>query len=219
MSVTQPNVSINLTINSGCSGLFVTDITGIYNSITNTGGYGLPGGPTVNDVTGLKIIFIYNSQSNSITYNFTLTSGIISAASLTIASGTPADILSQLPSITWPFITRFDLTGDYGIIIPTFEDDIYSVQYTITGTSPDDFSFEAIRNITIDCQTQCCVDKKWIAIDFNCTCDSNALQLAFYGQALLNQSKNAAFYGDLDNAVLALTKAKALCTTQDCGCS
>ncbi len=219
MAVTQPNVSIDLTINTGCGGVSLTDTTGVYNGTTNTGGYGLPNGPTVNNVTGVEIIFTYNSQSNDITYNFTVVSGVITAATLTIASGTPADILTALPSTAWPFTIPFDLTGDYGVTIPTFADDIYSAEYTITGTSPDVFSFTAVRNISVECQTQCCIDKKWIAIDFNCNCDNNLLQTAFYGQALLNQADNAATYGDLDNAILALTKAKALCTTQECGCS
>lgn len=219
MSVTQPNVTIALTVNTGCTGISLEDTTGLYNAVTNTGGYGLPSGPAINDVTGVVIVVTYNLQSNSITYDFTLVSGVITAATLAIASGTPASILSLLPSTVWPFTDPFDLSGDYGITIPTFEDDIFSVSYTISGTvSATPFEFEAIRNLSVDCITRCCIDKKWVALDPSCDCNSDKLTTALYGEGLLKRATYAAQYADLAGAVDALTRAKALCTTQECGC-
>lgn len=220
MPVTQPNITINLSINTGCTGLSLTDNTGTYDPVTNTGGYGLPGGPAISDITGLSVVLTYNTLSNNITYTFILVSGVITDATLSIAGGTPVDIQTQLPSTVWPFILPFNLTGSYGVTIPTFADDVFSVAYTITGTvSATPFSFEAIRNQTVSCQTQCCIDKKWAALDLICDCNGDKMQRAFYGQALLNQANTASTkFGDLANSIIALNQAKALCPTTDCGC-
>jgi len=210
-TVTQPNITISLSVNTGCSGISLTDITGNY-AVTNTGGYGLPSGPAINDVTTVTIDVMYNTLGGSLTYAFTVLNGVIQTATLAIAGGTPTSILGSLPSTAWPFVTPFDLTGDYGITIPTFEDDIFSVTYTVAGTvGITAFSFQTISNLSVSCQTQCCLDKKWIDVDLDkdCSCD------AFYGQALLNQATYSAQYADLAKAVDSLNKAKALC---DCGC-
>lgn len=219
MAVSQPNVTIELTVNTGCSGLSLTDVTGLYDDPDNTGGYGLPSGPGVNDVVTVTVILSYNSLSNDVTYVFTVSSGTITAATLAISSGTPVSILTELPSTVWPFTDPFDLTDGYGITLPDFEDDVYSVSYTIEGTvSAVAFEFEAVANILVECQTRCCIDKKWLNLDPDCCCENLCDTKAFLGEALLKKATYSAQYGDLNGAVLALNKAKALCNTLDCRC-
>ena len=56
MAVSRPDLEINIVVGTQDSSIVVDDITGTYNPATNTGGYGLPDGPTANDVTALRVI-------------------------------------------------------------------------------------------------------------------------------------------------------------------
>ena len=229
MAVSEPNLTIVLSKNDACTEFNLTDTTGQYDGVTNFTGYGLPGGPACpsdgssTDIQTLEVILTYNSAGTSITYSFELTDSIeITAATLAIEAGTPVDILDQLPSTVWPFVLPFNLVGDYGVIIPTFQDDIYSVSYTISGeVSAEAFEFTTIENKEIVCATECCKNKKFVEIDWNCDCATDKSKEANLLQTYLYQIPAAISLGDLSSAVTALNQAKWLCDSSigGCGCS
>lgn len=218
MSVTSPDCSIELAINTGCTELSMEDTTGNYPVAPN--GYGLPGGPEINDVTEVSITATYSLLSITLEYVFTVLNGTITAATLSIDSATPVDIFSALASTVWPFTTvPFVLTDDYGPEMPEFTDDIVSVTYEVSGeVAAEAFSVSTSARISIDCNTTCCRDKKFINLDPNCGCNPDALINALYIDALLKQATFSAQYNYTDRAVAALQKATELCDG-DCGCS
>lgn len=222
MAVTAPNLTITVTTNDSCDELILEDVTGAYNALTNALGYGLPGGPDEADVTGVEIVMSYATLGTTLTYDFTVAAGVITAATLAIGSGTPASILSSLPSTAWPFDSTnpFNLIGDYGITIPEFEDDVFTTTYTITGeiAGPEPFDFETTVYTPVTCNSRCCVNKKWVAIDPNCGCSNEAYKTAMYGESLLMQVEIAAEEGSLDTALAALEQLRLLCDQEDCGC-
>ena len=141
MAVTAPNFTIILSVDSGCSELNLVDSTGEYSALTNPLGYGLPSGPSTTDVTGCEIVVTLNTLGTTLTYDFTIASGVVAAATLAIGSGTPTSILSSLTSTAWPFIVDvnpFNLVGDYGVTIPEFTDEIFKVEYNITEEALED---------------------------------------------------------------------------------
>jgi hypothetical protein len=214
----RPDVSITLEVTNDCESLLLTDDTGTYNSVTNPEGYGLTGGPAVNDVTGVEIVLTYDTQETSITYNFTVASGVITAATLGVEDETPTDILSELVSTTWP-LTDFDLVLDYGVTIPTFELGVHSVDYTITGTyNSSSFSFTTSKSILNECSANCCIQKMFAEIDVNCGCASEAIDKANRAKGYLMAARYGAQSGKTDEAVKALNKANELCEG-GCGCN
>ncbi len=223
MSVSQPNITIELDENASCTALALADVTGIYGVDGNVDGYGLSNGPTVNDIVTVTIILTYNSLGTDITFVFTVNSGVITACTLAVSSGTPVDIFDQLVSTAWPFTidVPFNFFEDYGVSIPPFADEIFSVTYTVEGTVPDVFDFEAIANKAVVCASQCCIDKKFLEMDWSCDCAGDKIQHAMYGQALINQVLSAVAIGDLTTGLAALAKVKTICsdTAGGCGCS
>ncbi len=221
MSVTSPTLNIILTVQDGCYGLTLTDSTGEYPSAEN--GYGLPGGPTINDVTTVTIDVSYGSLNTIVEYVFTVASGTITLATVSVGGGSPEDITSALTSTDWPFTSGFDLTKAYGnTALPDFADDVYIAAYTIEGTHEvlaflfEDFSFSASVKKTVACAAQCCIEKKFMALDPGCNCSGEATITAMYGQSLLYQSTYSADNGYTDKAISALAQAQKLC---DSGCN
>lgn len=223
MPVTQPNLTIDLSVNSGCTELNLVDATGEY-SPTNLLGYGLPGGPDTTDVTGCEIVVTLNTLSTTLTYDFTIASDVITAATLTIGSGTPANILTSLTSTDWPFVASvnpFNLVGDYGVTIPEFTDEIFKVEYNITGeiAGPEAFDFTTTAYEPVICNSRCCIDKKFQAIDVNCACSDDKITDALYGETLIKQVEIASEQGDLTSALQSLEQLRVLCGSEGgCGC-
>jgi len=221
MPATQPNLTIDVYTNSGCSELLLQDTTGEYDVNTNVGGYGLPGGPTLDDITLCEIIVTYNSLGAYITYSFTVLSQLIVAATLAVGGGAPTNILTSLPSTVWPFeaANPFNLVDGYGVTLPTFTDDVFKVEYSIEGTVPDTFDFDTIAYEPVVCNSRCCINRKFIALDPSCGCSNDKIKSALYGEALLNQVEIAAEQGDLTGALQALSELNKLCGQEgDCGC-
>jgi len=227
MAVSSPNLSISLTKNDACTSIIFEDTTGEYGVDGNTDGYNISGGPAHDDVTGFTIVITYNKLPTTITYDFTVAAHIISAATLQIASGTPANILAELPSVnlTFPFtsINPFDLFADYGVAIPEFTDDIYTVSYTIDGeiAGPESFTFTTEESLAVLCASQLCVNQKFAELDWTCECASKKSQQALLGQALINQVGASVDLGDLSVGISALERLASLCENSvgGCGCA
>lgn len=222
MAVSTPNLTIVVTQNSGCSGISLYDATGLYNAGTNPGGYNLPSGPDINDITTVTITVQYRDFGSTVQYVFTVASTVITDATLSLGGATPTNIFSSLTSTVWPFASTlpFDLTGEYGVTLPTFGDDIYSITYQIEGETDtlEAFDFSTIFNLPVTCNTQCCADKKWAAIDPTCDCSSDKYDQVSYIQSLIYQVMSVKSTGDLTASLAALREAKTKCELTDCGC-
>jgi len=222
MAVSPPLLTIQLDTSSDCTTINLSDTTGIVGDMGNTTGYGGSNGVAVNDVTTVTIVVTYGSLATTITYVFTVASGVITACTLKIASGTPANILTELVSTAWPFTTSvpFSLFGDYGVVIPNFTDDVYTVSYQIEGTNvtPEVFDFTTQENKVVLCAAQLCINKKFADIDWACECSSDKSKQAMLGQSYINQITASVGLGDLTTALSALEKVNRLCDTANGGC-
>ena len=223
MAVTQVNLTIDVSVNSGCSELNLVDATGDYGP-TNPLGYGVPGGPTTADVTGNEIVVTFNTLGTYITYDFTIASNVITAATLAIGSGTPANILSSLTNTDWPFladVNPFNLVGDYGVTLPEFTDEIFKVEYNITGeiAGPESFDFDTVAYEPVICNSRCCINKKFQASDPSCACSNDKVTQALLGETYIKQVEIASEQGDLTTALSALEQLRLMCAQEGgCGC-
>lgn len=226
MPVSPINLTISLAKNSACTSILLTDITGVVGTNGNTDGYDISGGPAHDDVTDLTIVVTYNSLPTTITYAFTLVNHAVTACTLAIGAGTPANIFANLnPSnLVFPFeaANPFSLFADYGVNIPDFIDDVYTVSYQIEGiVSLETFDFTTEESLAVVCASQLCVNQKFASLDWGCECASDKAKTAMLGQAYINQVASSVALGDLTTAVSALNKVKTLCDVTDggCGCS
>lgn len=221
MAVTQPNLGITLSVLTGCSGLQLVDTTGTYNAITNPGGYGAPGGVAVNDVTTVKITLTYASMATTAAYVFTVSSGTITAATLSLGGATAVDIFSSITNTAWPFTSTnpFNLTGNYGVILPTFADDVFSCNYEIIGSNGGgNFDFITAYTLPVGCNLACCVSKKYQALDPTCSCCNSKRQEADYVNSLYLQFMYAAAANNVSDALAALREAQRFCGANSGGC-
>ncbi len=214
MAVTQPNLTIELTENTGCTGLSVAD---------TTDDYGVDNNPAVNDVTSVTVSVEFGSLEASIVYVFTVANAVITDCALSVEGGTPENIFSNLTSTVWPFTTTtpFDLTADYGVTLPTFADDIFTVNYEISGTAGlDEFTYTTTKGKAVLCNSRCCLDKLWIAIDPTCSCSNDAMSEAMLGESLYNKAYWSAIYLDISGALEAMASLNRLCDSNcgGCGC-
>lgn len=226
MAVSRPDLEINIVVGTQDSSIVVDDITGTYNPATNTGGYGLPEGPTVNNVTALRVILLNQSDGWYLTYSFTIDNGTITAATLGVSGATATSILSEMSSTAWPFITAvnaFDLTADYGVTIPTLSAGVYQATYTIVGTAtgslgtPEAFSYTTSEQPVLSYDLCCCIDNLFIeAAGCDCGCDKGdrAMKARYY----LTLARYAANNGDTELATNNFEKASELCDGNCAGC-
>jgi len=118
-------------------------------------------------------------------------------------------------------VGTFDLFDDYGVTIPAFTDDIYTVSYKIEGTTPDVFDFETEDTSVVLCASQLCVNQRFASLDWSCECSSTKAKQAMQGQSLIYQVSSSVALGDLSVALSSLEDLKRLCDTSagGCGCS
>ncbi|MFA7287688.1 MAG: hypothetical protein WC055_02310 [Melioribacteraceae bacterium] len=225
MAVSPPDLTIELTKSAACDTLYLADVTGVVGVNNNTTGYGISGGPTVNNVTQVVVVLTYNSLNTYITYDFTILNGVITGCELSIEAGTPALITGNLTSTVWPFASTlpFNLFGDYGVVIPSFVDDIYTCTYTISGatSTPENFEFETEESLPVICAVQLCVNQKFAGLDWNCEFASEKAKQALLIQTYISQVAASMALDDLTSAKAALLNAQNLCDTAagGCGCS
>lgn len=220
MAVSQPNLTATLALVSVTNqddDISIYDATGTYNAVTNPGGYGLSGGPAVNDVTGVVITVTPNFLATTLVYTLTILNGVITAATLSIGGFAATNILAALTSTVWPFSSTvpFLLFKEYVDTPPVLIDDVVKVDYRITGTSgvdPFDFTTTSFQARTTD--AECCVKEKFQALH-PIQLDGDDYDNAVYLKGLLYKIEYAGRYGDLAGALDAFTELKRDC---DCGC-
>lgn len=205
-----PNLTIEIVKNE-CVGILLKD---------TTSDYGTGDVVSAGDVSEVKIDVTYNASATTVNYVFTLVNAAITAATIAINSGTTTSILSEITNTTWPFsgTNTFDLCADYGVVIPTFSDDVYTVEYTISGTyDGDDFEYSTTRSKLVACDKRCCLDTKWMNLDLSCACSADGMKQLVYGESLYYVAELASEEGSIAKAQNALNELEQLCDN-DCGC-
>lgn len=124
--------TLTLCISDSCGKGTFTDTTGVYDATNNPYGWGAPN-MQGSGVTAATITFQNTTTgADEVTYN----------------------VLSQIPSTVSGDI-EFDLY-EYD-----FEDGIYTIVYTLTGTENVSRTFKKL----ILCNTRCCIDKMWAKVN------------------------------------------------------
>lgn len=214
-------LKISLSKNEACDTIYATDTTGLYDASNNPTGYGYPTtGPDVNDITDVRVRFVILGVP--LTYDYTVVNGTITAATATLNSGTPINILADLASTVWPFTSANPMNvtpSFYDTTLPTLQDMVWPVTYIITGTHGiTPFSIQATDSLIVDCETQCCIRKKLVTVDIN---DIAKLCESLIPTAYLEVARYSNEDGDTASADDFITKAASLCdgsSNCNCGC-
>lgn len=188
----------------------------------------MPGGVEVENVTTVTLRVTMNALGAVyFEFVFTLTNNgdadfsEITAATLSLNGATAVDILTSLPETVWPMTEPFDLFGEYGdVVLPTFGDDVYKIDYTVRGTVPEVFAMTAQTYEPVICAYECCVKQRIADLDVNCDCYGKEYLDAMYGQSLIYTFNYKAEKGQLTEALLALEKLRLFCGSDvgGCGC-
>lgn len=209
------SLKIALFTSDACDALYLADDTNLYNASSNPTGYNAPNLAIVDiDLVVITVTIL----GTTLVYELTVSNGTITAATATLGSGTPVNILADLSSTVWPFpdATPFDLTPTtYSTDFPAFEDGVWQVEYNVqyTGGSQSFTTEELYLN---KCATCCCISKAMTSINIH---DKGKLVEWLYPNALLTVAGYAADNGNVSQANSFLTKASDICTgASDCGC-
>ena len=208
------DLKIELFTDDECENLYLSDSTGLYSS-DNTGGYNSPNLAIANvDLVVITVTIL----GTTLVYELTVSSGTITAATATLGSGTPVNILSLLESTTWPFpdATPFNLTPTvYSANFPAFEDGVWDVEYNVQYTGgPESYTTDDLY--LNKCATCCCISDAMTSINIH---NKEELVGWLYPNALLTVAQYATDNGNVSQANSFLTKASDICSgASDCGC-
>jgi len=201
-------LGIHLCQTSNCKVLKLTETTGEYDPVLNTGGWAnAPGGPNPQPSDATDQVLVQITNPAGITYSF-----------------------NSPPN--WPDPTgleELEFTNQVGGITlnsPTvgsaFADGIYVVYYTVSGDYLNPgvtlFTNSVTQNFLLTCQTRCCIDKMFhLASQSDCTdCKNEKLSSALEAEAFLKSAEYAAACGKIEMAKKNLAKAQWICNTKNC---
>lgn len=219
MALTRINLSETLTTSADCSDVALTDSTGLYNITTNPLGYGAPLAATVNSVTS-AIIKVNMSGGIYFTYTFTIVNGVITAATVSINGASAVNILSHLTSTAFPFTSISLFSTTYGVTLPSLEDTVLEVDYSIIGTqSGTAYNYTTSSTALLTCSICCCLANLALEIDPLCDCSQDTTQAYLKASSYLEVAAMNMDVGKTDQALIALNKAKEICNSKDCGCN
>lgn len=214
--LTRIDLSGCLEIEDGCSKLLFSDDTGFKTSECaddqNDLGYGLTGGIALNDVTEAILNVYFVGQTVPFTFTFTIASAVITACILTDLNGNDTDITADLESTVFP-LTDFQINLEaYGVTFPELTDGIITWDYTISGISSSlSFEYTTSGGGLSTCNTDCCIEKKYLAIDTECECLEDKLDSIIMSEIFLNGAKFAINVGQDSKADAMIAKAKEIC--------
>lgn len=186
--------TLSFCLNNSCTELIVTETTGSYNAISNTGGYGAPN-PTTGSVSAYSLII---TDPNDVSYTINL--------------------------FTTTYFPTTDSTIEYSIPLTSLgnrtviEDGFWQFNWTVTSTGPVTSTGNSASYFT--CNSECCVKALLAKIDLttDCCCSDESSDTNDYLKAkvLLEGLKNAAFCGNLtlfDNIKSSLDR---ICQKTNC---
>jgi hypothetical protein len=221
MALTRLDLSAQICVEDGCTKLLFNDTTGSVDAAcaadVNEFGYGLVDGITSADVEGAIINVYYPLMTTPVKFTFVIDSNVIIDATITDLNNVTTNIFSLLTSTVFPFVD-FDISADYGVTVPEVTDGLYTWDYTISGTSPEDFSYTTSGGFTSDCTVDCCIEKSYLEMDSNCGCFEDKVKGIIRSEVFLWASRYAINVGQDSKADNFLTKAKESCETncKDC---
>lgn len=189
-----PNIS-SPCIKKNCTVISISETTGIYNALLNTGGYGAPN-PLTSDVT-LTTIVITRPDGTLVT----ITNPIgFPTSNTTLEYQIPVATINS----TWNKI----------------QDGLYTFVYSVTIAS---VVYSVTKYELFTCNSECCVAKLWakVANNTNCSCDDFTITNASYTNALLKGLLAAKGCGNITAINNLLTKLNKICasTSGNCGCN
>ena len=221
MALTRLDLSAQICVEDSCSKLLFSDTTGSVDaacaSDVNEFGYGLFGGITSANVSEAIVNVYYPLMTNPVKFTFTIVSNAITNATITDLNNVTTNIFSLLTSTVFPFVD-FDISADYGVTVPEVTDGLYTWDYTINGTSPEEFTYTTSGGFTSDCTVDCCIEKSYLEMDSNCGCFEDKVKVIIRSEVFLWASRYAINVGQNSKADNFLTKAKESCETncKDC---
>ena len=221
MALTRLDLSAQICVEDSCTKLLFSDTTGSVDAAcaadVNILGYGLVGGIESADVEGAVINVYYPLMTNSVKFTFTIVSNAITDATITDLNNVTTNIFSLLTSTVFPFVD-FDISADYGVTVPEVTDGLYTWDYTINGTNPEEFTYTTSGGFTSDCTVDCCIEKSYLEMDSNCGCFEDKVKGIIRSEVFLWASRYAINVGQDSKADNFLTKAKESCETncKDC---
>jgi hypothetical protein len=221
MALTRLDLSAQICVEDSCTKLLFSDTTGSVDAVcatdVNEFGYGLFGGIESTDVEGAVINIYYPLMTNPVKFTFTIVSNAITDATITDLNNVTTNIFSLLTSTVFPFVD-FDISADYGVTVPEVTDGLYTWDYTINGTNPEEFTYTTSGGFTSDCTVDCCIEKSYLEMDSNCGCFEDKVKGIIRSEVFLWASRYAINVGQDSKADNFLTKAKESCETncKDC---
>lgn len=177
-------------IQDNCGKVEFVDTTGVYHASNNPYGWGSP------NMQGSGVV------TATITFQDTTNNG----------TATTYNVLSQIPATVSGNIT-------YNLYTYDFEDGIYQITYTLTGT---DNVTKTIK-ILVLCNSRCCIDQMWAKInEYRNTKTSEAFDKYIYSvlkaEALYEGIRASGGCLQLDAAEDILDMIDTLCDFTDCNC-
>jgi hypothetical protein len=184
---------ISACVENNCKTLVIKDITGEYDAVDNTGGYGTPN----------------------------IAIGAVTSSTLTItipSSVTPIVIVNPVGLPTLDNAFKYEVSSTLLSPVP---DGIYKIEYAVTdGITVFNYG---PRYFFFTCNVECCVFRIFskIAQTVDCGCDSNIVKNALYASTLLDGLKAAKDCGNISAVNNILNKLNEMCglSGQDCGCN
>lgn len=211
-----------LSVEEGCSKLKFSDVTGFLSTPCieqyNYSGYGLSGGIALNDVTKAVLNVYFVNITTPIVFNFTISSHVITNCTLTNINGVVTNITTLLDSTVFP-LTNFDITKNYGVVIPSLSDGLIKWDYTISGISGGiSFSYTTSGVELSDCKLNCCIENKYLDMDVNCGCFEDKTKDIIKSEIFLWGSRYAVNVGQDSKAQGFLDKGSEICNSncKDC---
>ncbi|MFY8248167.1 MAG: hypothetical protein ACOVJ5_00520 [Gloeomargaritales cyanobacterium] len=221
MALTRLDLSAQICVEDSCNKLLFSDTTGSVGAAcaadVNEFGYGLFGGITSGEVQSAVINVYYPLMTSPVKFTFVMSSNVILFCIINDLNGVATNITSLLTSTVFPLVD-FDISADYGVTVPEVTDGLYTWDYTITGISPEEFTYTTSGGFTSDCTVDCCIEKSYLQMDSNCGCFDDKVKTIIRSEVFLWASRYAINVGQDSKADNFLTKAKENCETncKDC---
>lgn len=201
--------------------MYFQDTTGSY-SASNLGGYGAPN-PASTTVTTFQVRCNWVSAGAIITYNFTVSSGTITVATVTDNEGTTANILSSLASTAFPIVDPnfLDLTDTFSdaIVLPTLTDGQFILTYKVISASVP-FTYTTSTTYFRFSDLCCCIKNLRVTAEVDCPCSNSVITQTNLAEFWLNSALAAIDTGKSNETALNyFTKAQEVCANECSGCN
>lgn len=198
-----PNISVCQTKN--CRNIVITETTGEYNALTNTGGWSTPETSTNPDSNNVTRVIVEIIDPSDTTYTFDsneVAPGII-----------PFPDPTGLEEFVIEETSLGKSSGD------KLDDGEYTITVTFYGTIDTDTFTEIVnKKYVFTCQTRCCADSLFHeAAQSDCTdCKKPKIDKALEVDSLLKQVEYATSCGKINMAKKFLAKAQWICNNSNC---